>query len=154
MKRIGQFILFSIGFTLFSTFLFAQNEIKSKINNETETDSLFVNLNFDKKGICEKEFIVKYKNFGKASLHTDRRELKKVIGFIPTTSLAFSIDKRYYIPMVEDCNFYDMIEILADNELIKIKIRYYKKLKNKDKYFALILSVQRIKSCVDLDLND
>lgn len=145
MKRIGQFIIFSIGFTLISTFLFAQNEIKSKINNEIETDSLFVNLNFNKKGICEKEFIVKYESFGKAAISKDRRALKKVIGFIPTTSLAFSIDKRYYIPVLEDGNFFDLMHSLTEKELIKIKIRYYKNLKDEDQNFALIISVKRIK---------
>ena len=141
MKKIEKFILFSIGFALISTFLFAQNE--RSLNNETDT--LFLNLNFNKKGICEKEFIVKYESFGKAALSTDRRAIKKVVGFIPTTSLAFSIDKRYYIPVVEDCNFFDLMHSLTDNELIKIKIRYYNNLKDEDQNFALIISVKRIK---------
>ncbi len=141
MKRIEKFILFSIGFALISTFLFSQNE--RSLNNEKDT--LFVHLDFNNKGICEKEFIVKYESFGKAAISKDRRALKKVIGFIPTTSLAFSIDKRYYIPVLEDGNFFDLMHSLTEKELIKIKIRYYKNLKDEDQNFALIISVKRIK---------
>lgn len=140
MKSIKKFIVLGVLFAFASTLAFSQND--RELNNKT--DSIYKDLNFNKKGICEKEFIVKYESFGKASLHIDRREIKKIIGFIPTTSLAFSIDKRYYIPMVEDCNFFDLMNSLDDHESIKIRIRYYKNLKDDEKYFALILSVKRL----------
>lgn len=140
MKSIKKFIVLGVLFAFASTLAFAQNG--KELNNETGT--LFSNLVFNKKGICEKEFLVKYESFGKASLHIDRREIKKIIGFIPTTSLAFSIDKKYYIPVVEDSNFFDLMHSLDDHESIKIRIRYYKNLKDDEKYFALILSIKRL----------
>lgn len=141
MKSIKIFIVLGVLFAFASTLAFAQNG--EELNNETDT--LFSNLVFNKKGICEKEFIVKYESFGKASLHIDRREIKKIIGFIPTTSLAFSIDKGYYIPIDKKClPISDILNNILDNESIKIRIRYYKNLKDDEKYFALILSVKRL----------
>lgn len=140
MKSIKKFIVLGVLFAFASTLAFAQNG--EELNNETDT--LFSNLVFNKKGICEKEFIVQYKAIGRASYYTDPRELKRVLGFIPTTSLEFSIDKEYYIPVVEDSNFFDLMHSLDDHELIKIRIRYYKNLKDDEKYFALILSVERL----------
>lgn len=140
MKSIKKFIVFGLLFAFASTLAFAQNG--EELNNETDT--LFSNLVFNKKGICEKEFIVKYENIGKALIFADRKEVKRVLGFIPTTSLAFSIDKKYYIPVVEGSNFFDLMHSLDDHESIKIRIRYYKNLKDDEKYFALILSVKRL----------
>ena len=140
MKSIKKFILFGVLFAFASTFAFSQND--RELNNKT--DSIYKDLNFNKKGICEKEFIVKYESFGKALIFADRKEVKRVLGFIPTTSLAFSIDKKYYIPVVEDSNFFDLMHSLDDHESIKIRIRYYKNLKDDEKYFALILSVERL----------
>ena len=140
MKSIKKFIVLGVLFAFASTLAFAQNG--EELNNETDT--LFSNLVFNKKGICEKEFIVKYESFGKALIFADRKEVKRVLGFIPTTSLAFSIDKKYYIPVVEDSNFFDLMHSLDDHESIKIRIRYYKNLKDDEKYFALILSVERL----------
>ena len=140
MKSIKIFIVLGVLFAFASTLAFAQNG--EELNNETDT--LFSNLVFNKKGICEKEFIVKYESFGKALIFADRKEVKRVLGFIPTTSLAFSIDKKYYIPVVEDSNFFDLMHSLDDHESIKIRIRYYKNLKDDEKYFALILSVERL----------
>lgn len=140
MKSIKKFILFGVLFAFASTLAFAQNG--KELNNETGT--LFSNLVFNKKGICEKEFIVKYESFGKALIFADRKEVKRVLGFIPTTSLEFSIDKEYYLPVVEDSNFFDLMHSLDDHESIKIRIRYYKNLKDDEQYFALILSVKRL----------
>lgn len=140
MKSIKKFILFGVLFAFASTLAFSQND--RELNNKT--DSIYKDLNFNKKGICEKEFIVQYKAIGRASYYTDPIELKRVLGFIPTTSLEFSIDKEYYIPVVEDSNFFDLMHSLDDHESIKIRIRYYKNLKDDEKYFALILSVERL----------
>ncbi|MDX9798000.1 MAG: hypothetical protein RBT05_04025 [Bacteroidales bacterium] len=140
MKSIKKFILFGVLFAFASTLAFSQND--RELNYKT--DSIYKDLNFNKKGICEKEFIVKYESFGKALIFADRKEVKRVLGFIPTTSLAFSIDKKYYIPVVEDSNFFDLMHSLDDHESIKIRIRYYKNLKDDEKYFALILSVKRL----------
>ena len=140
MKSIKKFILFGVLFAFASTLAFSQND--RELNNKT--DSIYKDLNFNKKGICEKEFIVQYKAIGRASYYTDPIELKRVLGFIPTTSLEFSIDKEYYIPVVEDSNFFDLMHSLDDHESIKIRIRYYKNLKDDEKYFALILSVKRL----------
>ena len=140
MKSIKKFILFGVLFAFASTLVFSQND--RELNYKT--DSIYKDLNFNKKGICEKEFIVKYESFGKALIFADRKEVKRVLGFIPTTSLAFSIDKKYYIPVVEDSNFFDLMHSLDDHESIKIRIRYYKNLKDDEKYFALILSVKRL----------
>ncbi|MDX9798851.1 MAG: hypothetical protein RBT05_08330, partial [Bacteroidales bacterium] len=135
-----KFILFGVLFAFASTLAFSQND--RELNYKT--DSIYKDLNFNKKGICEKEFIVQYKAIGRASYYTDPIELKRVLGFIPTTSLEFSIDKEYYIPVVEDSNFFDLMHSLDDHESIKIRIRYYKNLKDDEKYFALILSVERL----------
>ena len=140
MKSIKKFILFGVLFAFASTLAFSQND--RELNYKT--DSIYKDLNFNKKGICEKEFIVKYESFGKALIFADRKEVKRVLGFIPTTSLEFSIDKEYYIPVVEDSNFFDLMHSLDDHESIKIRIRYYKNLKDDEKYFALILSVKRL----------
>ena len=140
MKRIKKFIVLGVLFAFASTLAFSQND--RELNYKT--DSIYKDLNFNKKGICEKEFIVKYESFGKALIFADRKEVKRVLGFIPTTSLAFSIDKKYYIPVVEDSNFFDLMHSLDDHESIKIRIRYYKNLKDDEKYFALILSVKRL----------
>ncbi len=140
MKSIKKFILFGVLFAFASTLAFSQND--RELNNKT--DSIYKDLNFNKKGICEKEFIVQYKAIGRASYYTDPIELKRVLGFLPTTSLEFSIDKEYYIPVVEDSNFFDLMHSLDDHESIKIRIRYYKNLKDDEKYFALILSVERL----------
>lgn len=140
MKRIKKFIVLGGLFAFASTLAFSQNN--RELNNNT--DSIYRDLNFNKKGICEKELIVQYKAIGRASYYTDPIELKRVLGFIPTTSLEFNIDKEYYIPVVEDSNFFDLMHSLDDHESIKIRIRYYKNLKDDEKYFALILSVKRL----------
>ncbi|MDR0790472.1 MAG: hypothetical protein LBO06_06725 [Bacteroidales bacterium] len=116
----------------------SSNCIRS-LNNRIDS-CLFQNLIFNDDGICEKEIIATFYDIGKAVIFAEE-DIDRVLGFIPTTSIAFCYcNVEYYIP--ENKNISNTInQNLLWQGLVTIKIRFYKDIMEDGQPFALIISI-------------